>query len=87
MVLWVILFLGLLIWARFGATGLEAAATVGAMILAGLGVRSFLNTFWKKQACEEKDDKATNVWERPRDNKYRRGLFYARAEDLRREVR
>jgi hypothetical protein len=85
--LWAILFTGLMIWARFGAAGLEGAATVGAMFVGGLGVRSFLNTFWTGQKAEGKKAEAPSVPNRPRENRYRKGLFHPRPEHLRREVR
>jgi hypothetical protein len=84
---WVILFLAWMIWARFGTAGLEGAATVGAMIIAGLGVRSFLDTFWKSKDRTEKQPREMNSWNRSKYHRYQRGLFYARVDDLGKGVR
>jgi len=86
MILWVILFMALMIWARFGPAGLERAATMGAMFLGGLGVRSFLDTFWNGQEAEKKKAKAANVPKAPRENRYKRGIFRPRPQEMRRRV-
>jgi len=85
--LWVILFVGCMIWARFGASGLEGAATAGAMVVAGLGVRNFLNNFWSKKDHNEAMPPKTSFWTRSSSDKYRRGLFRTREEHFRRDSR
>ena len=85
--LWVILFVACMIWARFGATGLEGAAIAGAMVVAGLGVRNFLNTFWRKKDPADAVPPKTSFWTRSSSDKYRRGLFRTREERSRRDFR
>ncbi len=86
MIFWVILFMALMIWARFGPAGLERAATVGAIFLWGLGVRNFLDTFWNAKEAEKKKAEAANLLKLPRENKYKHGIFRPRPQEMRRRV-
>ncbi len=51
------------IWFHYGNTGLGTAATVAAMIAAGVGVESFLNTFWKGRRHEAKEAAGIRFWQ------------------------
>jgi hypothetical protein len=86
MVLWVVLFMAYMIWARFGLPGLEQAATMGALFVGGLGVRSFLDTFWNCQKADKKEAKAAYLPKPPSENRYKRGIFYPRPQEIRRTV-
>lgn len=51
------------IWFTYGNTGLGTAATLATMIAAGVGVESFLNTFWKKQRREAEGTSEIRFWQ------------------------
>lgn len=53
---------GLGIWFHYGNAGLGTAATVAAMIAGGVGVESFLNTFWKSRRRELEETSSTRFW-------------------------
>lgn len=61
---WVIMFIAVMVFARYGVDGLKDAGTLGAMVTAGLGVHSFLNTFWRRDD-ENKDEPERNYWDGP----------------------
>jgi hypothetical protein len=50
------------IWFTYGSSGLGTAAMVAAMIAAGVGVESFLNTFWKSRRRELKETSSIRFW-------------------------
>ena len=56
------------IWAHYGNTGLGTAATMAAMIAAGVGVESFLNTFWKDKRSDAKEISTVRFWQPRRIN-------------------
>ncbi len=56
------------IWFHYGNTGLGTAATLATMIAAGVGVESFLNTFWKSQRREAKGTSEIRFWQPRRLN-------------------
>ena len=56
------------IWFHFGNSGLGTAATLAAMIAAGVGVESFLNTFWKDKRREVKEASRIRFWQPRRLN-------------------
>jgi hypothetical protein len=87
LILWVILFVACMVGLRFGAGGLESVAIAGAMVVAGLGVRSFLNTFWRKKDQTDPVPPKTRFWTRSASDKYRRGLFRVRRGDFQRDYR
>ncbi len=78
--------MALMIWARFGITGLEGAATIGALFLGGLGVRSFLSTFGNSLEAEKKKAEAAKVPKPTRENRYKHGLFRPRPQEMRRRI-
>jgi hypothetical protein len=61
---WAIMFVALMVLGRYGMEGLKDATMVGAMIVVGLGVRSFLNTFWKSKGDDE-DKPEKHYWDGP----------------------
>lgn len=61
---WVIMFIALMVFGRYGVDGLKDAGTLGAMITAGLGVHSFLNTFWRTKE-EKENEPARDYWDGP----------------------
>ena len=72
---WAIMFVALMILGRYGVDGLKDAGMVGALIVAGFGIHSFLNTFWRpKEAGEEQPEK--HFWDGPgfRVTRTKRGL-------------
>jgi len=75
-----------MIWRRFGAAGLESAATVGAFFVGGLGVRSFLNLFGDSAEAEKKKAQLAMVPYVPRQNRYKHGLFRVRPQDMRQRI-
>ncbi len=60
---YVLVFLGYAIWFRAGGQGLKTAAMVGAILLVGMGVHNFLNTFWSKKT-QKKQSQAPS-YEKP----------------------
>ena len=56
------------IWFHYGNTGLGTAATFATMIAAGVGVESFLNTFWKDNRRELKEAAKIRFWQPRRLN-------------------
>ena len=56
------------IWAHYGSAGLGTAATLAAMISAGVGVESFLNTFWKDKRSDAKEISTVRFWQPRRIN-------------------
>ena len=56
------------IWFTYGNTGLGAAATLATMIAAGVGVESFLNTFWKDKRQALKGLSEVRFWQPRRIN-------------------
>jgi hypothetical protein len=87
LILWVILFVACMIWARFGVGGLETAAVVGAMFMAGAGVRSFLNAYWRRRDSSDITAPKMSFWTRSSNNKYRQGLFRTHGEHFRSDFR
>ncbi len=61
---WAIMFVALMILGRYGVDGLKDAGMVGAMIVAGIGVHNFLNTFWRRKE-ENKDQPEKDYWDGP----------------------
>ena len=61
---WAIMFVALMILGRYGVDGLRDAGVVGALIVAGFGVRSFLNTFWRPKE-KGNDDSEKHYWDGP----------------------
>lgn len=51
------------IWFTYGNTGLGTAATLATMIAAGVGVESFLNTFWKHPSREAEGTSRVRFWQ------------------------
>ena len=56
------------IWFHYGNTGLGTAATLATMIAAGVGVESFLNTFWKDNRQAAKGLSEIRFWQPRRLN-------------------
>ena len=82
-ILWLVIFVALMIWRRFGAAGLESAATFGAFFVGGLGVRSFLDLFGSSTEAEKRKATAAVGSYVPRENRYKHGLFRAKPQDMR----
>jgi hypothetical protein len=61
---WAIMFVALMILGRYGVDGLRDAGTVGALIVAGFGIHSFLNTFWKAKD-KGNQEPGKNYWDGP----------------------
>ncbi len=61
---WAIMFVALMVLGRYGVDGLKEAGMVGALIVAGFGIRSFLNTFWKPKD-KSKDEPEKHYWDGP----------------------
>jgi len=51
------------IWFTYGNTGLGTAATLATMIAAGVGVESFLDTFWKDPRREAEGTSRIRFWQ------------------------
>ncbi|MFB3921301.1 MAG: hypothetical protein ACE145_06230 [Terriglobia bacterium] len=62
------------IWFHYGNTGLGTAVTVATMIAAGVGVESFLNTFWKGKGRTTKGLPEVRFWQPRRINILSRAL-------------
>lgn len=62
------------IWFHYGNTGLGTAATLATMIAAGVGVESFLNTFWKDKRRAADGTSQVRFWQPRRINIHGKSL-------------
>jgi len=62
---WVAVFLAWSIWAHFGDVGIKLVGMAGAMILLGVALVDFLNTFWKVKPSVVETTPPRDHWNRP----------------------